>query len=89
MLVAVRRTSEARRLSTQIAALESHEDVVRSNLARALVRADSLGSRSRLIAVAAELGLRPSTELDIQWLPDAPTVPGGEAEERVLALSSE
>ncbi len=68
MLVAVRRSSEARQLSQELEALEQAEDVVRSALASAMVRADSLASRSRMLSAGAAIGLRPVTEAEFEWL---------------------
>jgi len=73
MLVAVRRSSEARQLSRELGALERAEDVAESALASALVRADSLASRTRMIRAGAKIGLRPVTEAEFEWLSQRPT----------------
>ena len=72
MLVAVRRSSEARQLSQDLQALERTEDVVRSAVASALVRADSLASRARMISAGGAMGLRPATESEFEWLSQRP-----------------
>lgn len=70
MLVAVRRSSEARRLSRELEALERAEDLARSALATSLVRADSLSSRARMISVGVAIGMRPATESEFEWVND-------------------
>lgn len=68
MLAAVRRSSEARRLSTELEVLERAAGTARSELAEAMVRADSLSSRSHVMQVGASLGLRPAAETEFEWL---------------------
>lgn len=72
MLVAVRRSSEARQLSQELQALERAEDVAQSALSSAMIRADSLGSRPRMISAGAAIGLRPVTEAEFEWLKQRP-----------------
>lgn len=72
MLVAVRRSSEARQLSRELQALERAQDVARSALSSAMVRADSLASRPRIMGAGATLGLRPVTEAEFEWLNQRP-----------------
>ncbi|MEJ2343579.1 MAG: hypothetical protein P8Y10_15435 [Gemmatimonadales bacterium] len=68
MLTAVRRSSEARRLSADLEMLERTASSTRSELTQALVRADSLSSRTRMIEAGAALGLRPAAEAEFEWL---------------------
>ena len=72
MLVAVRRSSEARQLSGELQALERAEDSARSALSSAMVRADSLASRPRMILAGAAIGLRPVKETEFEWLNQRP-----------------
>lgn len=72
MLVAVRRSSEARQLSRELAALERAEDVASAALASAIVRADSLASRPRMLVAAGAIGLRPIRESEFEWLGTQP-----------------
>lgn len=72
MLVAVRRSSEARQLSRELEALERAEDVASADLAVAMVRADSLASRTRMLVAAGSIGLRPIRESEFEWLGKQP-----------------
>lgn len=72
MLIAVRRSSEARQLSRELQTLERAEDVARADLASAMVRADSLASRPRMLAAAGAIGLRPIRETEFEWLGKLP-----------------
>lgn len=70
MIVSVRRGAEVRLLSGSLADLGRKEMLVRARLARAMVRVDSLGSRERILSVAAPLGLRLPREREIVFLRD-------------------
>ena len=73
MLVAVRRSSEARQLSSELQMLERSEDVARAALASAMIRADSLASRERMMSAGGAIGLRPILETEFEWLDQRPS----------------
>ena len=68
MTSAVRRSAEARAISDELGRLSVDEKVVREQLAAETLRADSLGSRARIQAVAGNLGLRPARDQEITFL---------------------
>lgn len=70
MATAVRRGAEARQLSREIEALSRAEQITRDRVAELMSRLDSLGSRARIRAAGAELGLRPATDREIVLLED-------------------
>lgn len=71
MTSAVRRGGEARLIYGELQGLRFEEQVVREKLAAAALRVDSLGSRTRIRDVAAELGLRPAREDEVTFLTEA------------------
>ena len=79
MTSAVRRSAEARVISDELGRLSVDEQVVRDQLAAETLRADSLGSRARIQAVAGKLGLRPARDQEMTFLRevDVATVDGG------------
>ncbi|MDX1395249.1 MAG: hypothetical protein R3195_12705 [Gemmatimonadota bacterium] len=58
LTLAVRRSEEGRRLSTELDRLESEEGIFRDRLATEIARSDSLAALPRVEVVARELGLR-------------------------------
>lgn len=68
MTVAVGRGSEARDLTETLASVERESAAQRARVAKAMRRLDSLTSRERIEAAAAELGLRPADDEEIIFL---------------------
>jgi hypothetical protein len=68
MLLSVARGAQARRTSERLSAIERQTVDVRARLTEGMRRLDSLGSRERILAAAAKLGLHPASDSDISFL---------------------
>lgn len=68
MATAVERGSQAREISEEISELERRTVALRSRVAEAMRRLDSLRSRDRITREAARLGLRPASDEEITFL---------------------
>ena len=78
MAAAVERGSRARDLSEEITELERRSVALRSRVAEAMRRLDSLRSRERITREAGRLGLRPASDEEITFLRH---VPGNDEED--------
>lgn len=67
----VQRGEEGRRLSRDVLALHSEEQVLRDRIAEETARVDSLGSLGRLQTVADAIGLRQAGDGEVTYLRDA------------------
>jgi cell division protein FtsL len=74
--ISVRRSAEGTRVAAELAELQREERAVQSQSLEEGLRVDSLQSRERILQSAARLGLRPSDEGEILYLPDV-TTPAG------------
>lgn len=70
LLVSVDRTTEGRLLAESITDYRTEEQLLLTRLSEELVRVDSLGSRERILVVAARSGLRPAADDEVIHLPD-------------------
>jgi hypothetical protein len=67
----VGRGEEARRLSREVLALQSEEQIARDRIAEETARVDSLGSLGRLELAAGAIGLRQAEDGEVTYLRDA------------------
>ena len=79
LTVAVRRSEEGRKLSTELDRLESDGGILRDRLATQLARSDSLAALPRMEVAARELGLRRAGDGEVFHLsePGSPGSPAG------------
>jgi hypothetical protein len=66
----VQRGEEARRLSREVLALQSEEQIARDRIAEETARVDSLGSLGRLEMAAGAIGLRQAGDGEVTYLRD-------------------
>lgn len=72
--ISVRRSATGTRLAGELADLQREERALDAQAVDEWIRVDSLQSRERILESAARLGLRPSLEGEILYLPE-PTAP--------------
>ena len=68
--VSVRRSAQGTRIAAELAELQREERALDAQAVEEWLRVDSLESRERVMEAARRLGLRPSTEAEILYLPD-------------------
>lgn len=76
----IQRGEEGRRLSREVLALQSEEQIVRDRIAEETARVDSLGSLGRLQTAAEAIGLRQAGDGEVTYLRDAEPGRMGERE---------
>lgn len=74
--VSVRRSVQGTRIAAELAELQREERALHAQSMEEWLRVDSLESRERILESAVRLGLRPSHEGEILYLPDV-TAPSG------------
>jgi hypothetical protein len=74
--ISVRRSVEGTRIAAELADLQREERALQAQSMEEWLRVDSLESRERILEAAIGLGLRPSKEGEILYLPDV-TTPAG------------
>ena len=77
--ISVRRSAQGTQVAAELAELQREERALEAQSVEEWLRVDSLESRERVMEAARGLGLRPSTEGEILYLPDvaAPSGVGG------------
>jgi len=68
--ISVRRSAQGTRVAAELAELQREERALQSQSLEEGLRVDSLQSRERILQAAVKLGLRPSDEGEILYLPD-------------------
>ncbi len=71
--ISVRRSAQGTRVAAELANLQREERALESQSVEEWLRVDSLESRERVLESAAQLGLRPSQEGEILYLPEIMT----------------
>jgi cell division protein FtsL len=74
--ISVRRSVQGTRIAAELADLQREERALHAQSMEEWLRVDSLESRERILEAAVKLGLRPSHEGEILYLPDV-TTPAG------------
>lgn len=70
MYVAVRRDASAREAITATDSLRAEMQAARERLNRETRRADSLGSRERILRAAGRMGFRAPADTEVRFLPE-------------------
>lgn len=70
MFVAVRRDGAAREAIEVTDSLRREVQAAREALNRGMRRADSLGSRQRILEAAGRMGFRPAGDTEVRYLPE-------------------
>lgn len=68
--ISVRRSAQGTRVAAELADLQREERALEAHAVEEWIRVDSLESRERVLESAAKLGLRPSMEGEIIYLPE-------------------
>ena len=68
--ISVRRSAQGTQVAAELSNLQREERALEAQAVEEWIRVDSLESRERVLESAAELGLRPSTEGEILYLPE-------------------
>lgn len=68
--ISVRRSAQGTRVAAELADLQREERALEAQAVEEWIRVDSLESRERVLSAAGQLGLRPSTEGEILYLPE-------------------
>lgn len=68
--ISVRRSAQGTRIAAELADLQREERALEAQSVEEWLRVDSLESRERVLESAAQLGLRPSHEGEILYLPE-------------------
>ncbi|MBK5098249.1 MAG: hypothetical protein JJE01_10735 [Gemmatimonadetes bacterium] len=68
--ISVRRSAQGTQVAAELANLQREERALEAQAVEEWIRVDSLESRERVLESAAELGLRPSMEGEILYLPE-------------------
>jgi len=68
--ISVRRSAQGTRVAAELADLQREERAIEAQAVEEWIRVDSLESRERVLESAATLGLRPSLEGEILYLPE-------------------
>ncbi len=68
--ISVRRSAQGTRVAAELADLQREERALGAQAVEEWIRVDSLESRERVLESARQLGLRPSLEGEILYLPE-------------------
>ena len=68
--ISVRRSAQGTQVAAELSNLQREERALEAQAVEEWIRVDSLESRERVLESAAELGLRPSMEGEILYLPE-------------------
>jgi cell division protein FtsL len=68
--ISVSRSAQGTRIAAELADLQREERALEAQAVEEWIRVDSLESRERVLESARQLGLRPSLEGEILYLPD-------------------
>ena len=68
--ISVRRSAQGTQIASELADLQREERALEAQAVEEWIRVDSLESRERVLESAGQLGLRPSLEGEILYLPE-------------------
>ncbi len=68
--ISVRRSAQGTQIAAELADLQREERALEAQAVEEWIRVDSLESRERVLESAGQLGLRPSLEGEILYLPE-------------------